>query len=84
MPSIVKASNGGCPLFIDADAVLEPAAITSVLHVMEAENVDMVASLLRNQGTSFSSSILLPIVNHAILALFPASLSIEVQIPISP
>ena len=34
----------------------------------------MVASLLRNQGTSFSSSILLPIVNHAILALFPASL----------
>lgn len=69
-----KQATGDILFFIDADAVLEPAAITSVLHVMEAENVDMVASLLRNQGTSFSSSILLPIVNHAILALFPASL----------
>ena len=69
-----KQATGDVLFFIDADAVLEPAAITSVLHVMEAENVDMVASLLRNQGTSFSSSILLPIVNHAILALFPASL----------
>jgi chlorobactene glucosyltransferase len=67
-------ATGEVLFFIDADAILEPSAITSVLHVMETENVDMVASLLRNQGTSFSSSILLPIVNHAILALFPASL----------
>ena len=67
-------ATGDVLFFIDADAILEPAAISSVLHVMRTENVDMVASLLRNQGTSFSSSILLPIVNHAILALFPASL----------
>ena len=44
MPSIVKEQRDVL-FFIDADAVLEPAAITSVLHVMEAENVDMVASL---------------------------------------
>ncbi len=67
-------ATGDVLFFIDADAILEPAAISSVLSVMRTENVDMVASLLRNQGTSFSSSILLPIVNHAILALFPASL----------
>ena len=47
-------ATGDVLFFIDADAILEPAAISSVLSVMRTENVDMVASLLRNQGTSFS------------------------------
>ena len=36
--------------------------------------MDMVASCFVTKGHRFSSSILLPIVNHAILARFPASL----------
>ena len=67
-------ATGEVFFFIDADAVLEPIAISSVLQVMEEQKVDMVASLLRNRGSSLASRILLPIVNHAVLALFPASL----------
>ncbi|HJM29388.1 MAG: glycosyltransferase family 2 protein [Acidimicrobiales bacterium] len=67
-------ATGDVLFFVDADAVLEPIAVSSVLKVMENEKVDLVASLLRNRGVSFASRILLPIVNHAVLALFPASL----------
>lgn len=67
-------ATGEILFFIDADAVLDPTAVSSVVDVMDTQKVDMVASLLRNRGTSLASKILLPIVNHAVLALFPASL----------
>lgn len=71
---LVQHATGDVFCFVDADTVLEPLAIAAAVDTIEEHDVGLVAMLLRSDGRGLAEAALLPMVNHAVLALFPASL----------
>lgn len=67
--------------FVDADTVVEPGAISAAAGVLQEERAGMVSMLPRSDADSVSGDVLLPMVTHALLALFPVSLIHNTRTP---
>ena len=59
--------------FVDADTQLEPTAIAELARVLDEENADLVSSLVAAEYVTPAQAIFLPMVNHALLVLFPVA-----------
>ncbi len=60
--------------FVDADTLLEPGAISAAAGRLHEERAGLVSLLPRSKPESVSAAVLLPMVTHALLGLFPAYL----------
>ena len=60
--------------FLDADTRLTPGALAAVCDVLDRERADLVSCLVAADYRSAAQRTLLPMVNHALLALFPVAL----------
>ncbi|MCB0997376.1 MAG: glycosyltransferase [Acidimicrobiales bacterium] len=69
-----QAATGELLCFIDADTLLEPSAIGDAVGVVADEDAALVSMLLGAEYRSAPEAVLLPMVNHALLALFPVAL----------
>lgn len=69
-----QQARGEVLCFVDADTVLDPAAIGGALGVLRDDDADLVTLLLAAERTTVTQSIVLPMVNHVLLALFPVAL----------
>ncbi len=66
-----RAASGEVLCFVDADTTLSPQAVRCALALLEAERAGLVTLLLRTEQRTFAQATLLPIVNYALMALFP-------------
>jgi chlorobactene glucosyltransferase len=66
-----RVAHGEVLCFVDADTVLAPDAVRAALGLMQEEEADLVTSLVAAEYRNASEATLLPMVNHALLALFP-------------
>ncbi len=71
---LAAEARGEVLCFVDADTVLEPEAVRSVVSTLSDQSVGLVAVLLRSHTEGVAEATLLPMVNHAVLGLFPTSL----------
>lgn len=69
-----EMARGEWLCFVDADTVVEPGAISAAAGVLDDEGAGLVSMLPRSDSHSISGDVLLPMVTHALLALFPVSL----------
>jgi chlorobactene glucosyltransferase len=69
-----QQARGEVLCFVDADTVLDPAAIGGALGVLRDDGADLVTLLLAADDTTTAQAVLLPMVNHVLLALFPVAL----------
>ena len=67
--------------FVDADTVLEPHVLAEVCDLIERDGADLMSCLIGADYRSTSQRVLLPMVNHALLALFPISLMHTSRLP---
>lgn len=67
-----RHARGEVLCFVDADTVLAPDAVAASLGVLTDHHVGLVTLLLATRPTTLHGGVLLPMVNHAMLALFPA------------
>lgn len=58
-------------LFVDADTTLAPGAVAAALDEMD-DDTDLVTFLLAADSTGVAPGVVLPMVNYALMALFPA------------
>lgn len=68
---LARASGGDVLCFVDADTVFDPSAVGAALELLESSRSDLVTLLLAAQHRTVAQATLLPIVNHALMALFP-------------
>ncbi len=71
---LAVAARGEVLCFVDADTVLAPATIGAALDVLRDDDADLVTLLLAADDTTTTQAVLLPMVNHVLLALFPVAL----------
>ena len=71
---LAEAATGEVLCFVDADTNLAPDAVASVVSTLVTHDVGLVAVLLRSDTDGVAEAVLLPMVNHAVLGLFPTSL----------
>lgn len=71
---LASAATGEVLCFVDADTILEPAAVRSTVSALRDHGAGLVAVLLRSHTEGVAEAALLPMVNHAVLGLFPTSL----------
>lgn len=69
-----QQASGEILCFVDADTLLEPEAVSSLVATVQDHDVGLVAVLLRSHTEGIAEATMLPMVNHAILGLFPTSL----------
>jgi chlorobactene glucosyltransferase len=69
-----QQAHGEVLCFVDADTLLDPAAIGGALGVLRDDDADLVTLLLAADDTTTAQAVLLPMVNHVLLALFPVAL----------
>lgn len=69
-----QQARGDVLCFVDADTVLEASAVSEALAVMRDEDADLVTLLLAAEDATVPQAVLLPIVNFALLGLFPLAL----------
>ena len=67
-------ARGEVLCFVDADTVLAPATIGGALGVLRDDDAHLVTLLLAADDTTAAQAVLLPMVNHVLLALFPVAL----------
>ena len=67
--------------FVDADTRLEPTAIAELARVLDEEDADLVSSLVAAEYVTPAQAIFLPMVNHALLALFPVAAMHSERLP---
>jgi len=67
----VARAHGDRLCFVDADTRLEPSAIAGAAQVLQAEHAELVSCLVAADYRTTAQAVLLPMVNHAMLALFP-------------
>jgi chlorobactene glucosyltransferase len=58
-------------LFLDADTVIEPHAVSSAISVQQQHNAGVVSALTASKYQSSSDVALLPMINFGLMALFP-------------
>ncbi|MFH1330058.1 MAG: glycosyltransferase [Actinomycetota bacterium] len=66
-----QAARGDLFCFVDSDTTLDPGTISSAAGLMDEEGAGLVSLLPRAARGSVSGAVLLPMVPHAMLALFP-------------
>lgn len=71
---LAERARGDILCFVDADTILEPEAVSSVVTMLADHDVGLVAVLLRSDTEGVAEAVMLPMVNHAVLGLFPTSL----------
>lgn len=71
---LAQAATGDVLCFVDADTHLAPDAVASVVSTLVTHDVGLVAVMLRSDTEGVAEAVLLPMVNHAVLGLFPTSL----------
>lgn len=69
-----EAAQGEILCFVDADTILEPEAVAAMVSTVREHEIGLVAVLLRSHTDGVAEAMLLPMVNHAVLGLFPTSL----------
>lgn len=69
---LAGVATGDVLCFVDADTVLEPEAVSAALHELESSGAGLVTLMLAAERRSIAQAVLLPIVNHGVMALFPA------------
>ncbi len=78
---LARAASGEVLCFIDADTTLEPQAVRAAAGLLESEGAGLVTLLLRAERRTFAQATLLPIVNYALLSLFPVWLMHQRRAP---
>ena len=71
---LARAATGEVLCFVDADTRLAPDAVAAVASTLVTHDVGLVAVMLRSDTDGVAEAVLLPMVNHAVLGLFPTSL----------
>jgi len=66
-----QAARGDLLCFVDADTTLAPGALSAATGLLEEEGAGLVSLLPRSSRKSVSGAVLLPMVPHAMFALFP-------------
>ncbi len=67
-------AGGDLMCFVDADTLVEPGTISAAAGRLYEEKAGLVSLLPRSKPESVSAAVLLPMVTHALLGLFPAYL----------
>jgi chlorobactene glucosyltransferase len=75
------AAGGDLLCFVDADTTLAPGTVSAAVGLQEEHEAGLVSLLPRAQRRSLSGALLLPMVPHAMFALFPMAI---VHRPVSP
>jgi GT2 family glycosyltransferase len=69
---LAEAAAGEVLCFVDADTVITPGAVGAALELIEGDDqIALVTLLLAAEHRSIPEAVFLPIVNHALMALFP-------------
>lgn len=66
-----QAARGDLFCFVDSDTTLAPGTLSAALGLLEEEEAGLVSLLPRSSRGSVSGAVLLPMVPHAMFALFP-------------
>jgi len=67
-------ATGDILCFVDADTNIEPGTVSAAMEILTRDQAGLVSLLPRSGSTSFAGKILLPMVTHALLGLFPMAL----------
>ncbi|OFW55315.1 MAG: hypothetical protein A2V75_11040 [Actinobacteria bacterium RBG_16_70_17] len=68
------AARGDFLCFVDSDTTLAPGTVSAALGLQEEHDAGLVSLLPRAERRSVSGSVLLPMVPHAMFALFPMAM----------
>jgi chlorobactene glucosyltransferase len=71
---LAQHATGDLLCFVDADTLLEATALRDAIDALGADRADLVSYLVAAQYQTAPQAILLPMVNHALLALFPVGI----------
>lgn len=71
---LAQAARGDLLCFVDADTTLAPGTISAAAALQEEQGAGLVSLLPRAERGSVSGSVLLPMIPHAMFALFPMAL----------
>ena len=69
-----QAARGDLLCFVDSDTTLAPGTVSAAAGLMDEEGAGFVSLLPRAARGSLSGAVLLPMVPHAMFALFPMAL----------
>ncbi len=67
-------AEGDILCFIDADTFIEPETVSTAVELLKRHEAGLVSLLPRSGSTSVTGKVLLPMVTHALLGLFPIAL----------
>ena len=67
-------ARGEVLCFVDADTLLSPDAVSRALGELRDDDLGLVSMLLKTDTGTVAEVVLMPMVNHALLALLPAAL----------
>jgi cellulose synthase/poly-beta-1,6-N-acetylglucosamine synthase-like glycosyltransferase len=67
-------ARGEVLCFVDADTILSPDALSRAAGELQANDLGLVSMLLHTDTGTVAEVVLMPMVNHAMLALLPAAL----------
>jgi chlorobactene glucosyltransferase len=71
---LVQRATGELLCFVDADTRLEPHALREATDMVIGDDADLLSFLVAAEYSTFPQKVLLPMVNYALLALFPIAL----------
>jgi chlorobactene glucosyltransferase len=68
---LAREARGDLLCFVDADTVIEPGAVSAAAGLLDDHDAGMVSLMPASGSTSVAGAVLLPMVTHALLGLFP-------------
>jgi chlorobactene glucosyltransferase len=68
---LAQRASGPLLCFVDADTRLAPEAVRGAVDALTGHRADLVSYLVAAEYRTVAQAVLLPMVNHALLALFP-------------
>jgi chlorobactene glucosyltransferase len=71
---LAAQARGDVLCFVDADTFLSPDALSRAAGELQGDDLGLVSMLLRTETGTVAEVVLMPMVNHAMLALLPAAL----------
>jgi chlorobactene glucosyltransferase len=71
---LAARARGDVLCFVDADTILSPDALSRAAGELQDDDLGLVSLLLRTDTRTVAELVLMPMVNHALLALLPAGL----------
>lgn len=71
---LAARARGDVLCFVDADTILSPDALSRAAGELQDDDLGLVSVLLRTETRTVAEGVLMPMVNHALLALLPAAL----------